>query len=138
MGLNMDKKIQLKKKNQKGKKEERIVKIDASGKTLGRLASQVAFIICGKNRPDFLPYSYQDIKVLINNLEKLKFSGKKIESKSYIHHSGYPGGLKSVKLAELFEKNPERVFRKAVYNMLPKNKLRSKMIKSLKLSRKDS
>lgn len=108
-------------------------KIDASGKILGRLASEVATILRGKNQPDFLPYKLSDNKVMVFNTSKIVVTGKKYEQKEYIRHSGYLGGIKSTKFKDLFEKSPNEVFKKAVYRMLPKNKLRDKMIKNLKL-----
>jgi len=108
-------------------------KIDASGKILGRLASQVAFLLQGKNQAGYLPYKLSDNRVIIFDTSKIVVTGKKFEEKEYIRHSGYLGGIKSIKFKDLFEKNPNEVLKKAVYRMLPKNKLRDKMIKNLKL-----
>ena len=108
-------------------------KIDASGKILGRLAIEVAIILRGKNQTDFLPYKLSNNKVMVSNTAKLVVTGKKLEDKEYIRHSGYLGGIKSIKLKDVFKKNPNDAFKKAVYRMLPKNKLRDKMIKNLKL-----
>jgi large subunit ribosomal protein L13 len=106
--------------------------IDARGKPLGRLASQIAILLRGKHKPDFLPYQDTGDLVIVKNVEKIKFTGKKIEKKKYYRHSGYLGGLKETSLKELFQKNPKEVLRKAVWGMLPKNKLRARMIKKLK------
>ena len=108
-------------------------KIDASGKVLGRLASEVAIILRGKNKADFSPHKLSDNKVIVYNLSKIILSGKKKENKVYYRHSGYLGGIKFSTFREMFARNPATPFRKAVYRMLPKNKLRDKMIKNLKL-----
>ncbi|PJE57727.1 MAG: 50S ribosomal protein L13 [Candidatus Portnoybacteria bacterium CG10_big_fil_rev_8_21_14_0_10_38_18] len=107
--------------------------IDASGKILGRLATEVAIFLRGKNQADFLPYKLSNNKVMVFNIAKLLVTGKKSENKEYIRHSGYLGGIKSIKFKDAFKNNPNDVFKKAVYRMLPKNKLRDKMIKNLKL-----
>jgi len=107
--------------------------IDASGRVLGRLASRVALILRGKNKPDFAPHKLSNNKVVVYNLEKIVLTGKKSQDKVYYRHSGYLGGIKSSSFKEIFAKNPTLPFKKAVYRMLPKNKLRDKMIKNLKL-----
>ncbi|PIS38729.1 MAG: 50S ribosomal protein L13 [Candidatus Nealsonbacteria bacterium CG08_land_8_20_14_0_20_43_11] len=107
------------------------ITIDAAGKTLGRLASEVAFLLRGKNRPDFVYYKDAGETVIIKNADKIRFSGKKLEQKKYYHHTGYLGHLKAKPLAVLLAEKPEEVLRRAVYGMLPKNKLREKMIKRL-------
>src|SRR4030042_3259388 len=106
--------------------------IDASGRTLGRLATEIANLLRGKNKPDFLPYKDTGDFVLIKNTDKIKFTGKKLEKKKYYRHSGYLGGLKETPLKKLFQQNPKEVLRKAVFGMLPKNKLRARIIKKLK------
>ena len=106
--------------------------IDATNKTLGRLASEIAVLLRGKNQTDFAHHKDMGDLVIVKNVDKLKFSGRKLEQKKYYHHSGYLGGLKEITLKKLFEKNPAEVLKKAVYGMLPKNKLRAKMIKRLK------
>lgn len=107
--------------------------IDASNKSLGRLATQIAILLRGKHKPDFLPYKDTGDFVIVKNVEKIKLTGKKLEKKKYYRHSGYLGGLKEITLKELFQKNPKEVLRKAVWGMLPKNKLRSRIIKKLKI-----
>ena len=114
-----------------------IYKIDAADKILGRLASQIAVILRGKNSPEFAPYKLSINKVIVFNTSKIVVTGKKYENKEYIRHSGYLGGIKITKFKDLFEKNPNEVFKKAVYRMLPKNKLRDKTIKNLKLYARD-
>jgi len=107
--------------------------IDASGKVLGRLASEIAILLRGKHKPNFVPYKDMGDFVVVKNVEKLKFTGKKLEQKKYYRHSGYIGGLKEIPLQRLFQTRPEEVLRKAVWGMLPKNKLRKKQIKRLKI-----
>ncbi len=106
--------------------------IDASGRTVGRVASEAASIIMGKNRADFVRNSAPKVSVSIVNAGKAKIMARKMLEKEYIRHSGYPGGQKSTSLSKLIEKfgYPE-VFRRAVYGMLPKNKMRNGMIKNL-------
>ncbi|MDO8436508.1 MAG: 50S ribosomal protein L13 [bacterium] len=113
--------------------ERNIRAIDATDKVLGRLATEIANFLRGKNRPDFAPNKDGGDIVVVKNVEKLKFTGRKMEQKKYYHHSGYLGGLKEMPLKKLFEKDPAEVLRKAVFGMLPKNKLRSEMIKRLKI-----
>jgi len=107
--------------------------IDASGKVLGRLAAEIAVRLRGKNKPDFSPHIDAGNVVIVINTSKIKITGKKAEQKKYYRHSGYAGGIKEITYKELFKKNPNQVLKKAVYGMLPKNKLRAKMIKRLKL-----
>ncbi len=109
--------------------------IDATGKVLGRLATEIAVLLRGKNKPDFAPYKDIGDFVVVNNVEKLKFTGKKIEQKKYYHHSGYLGSLKETPMKKLFKENPPEVLKIAVFGMLPKNKLRAKMIKRLKFAK---
>ena len=103
-------------------------KIDVKGKSLGRAASDAAAILRGKNRPDFAPYLAPKIKLKILNMGGLRI---KEEKKIYKRYSGYPSGLKEIKMKDILAKDGNEVFRKAVWGMLPKNKLRSKLIKNL-------
>jgi len=107
--------------------------IDATGKVLGRLASVIAIFLRGKHNPNFLPYKDMGDFVIVKNVGKLKVTGKKMESKIYFRHSEYLGGVKEIPLKKLFAEKPAEVLRKAVFGMLPKNKLRKKMIKRLKI-----
>jgi len=107
--------------------------IDATGKVLGRLASEIAVLLRGKHKPDFVPYKDMGDFVIVKNVEKLKITGKKLEEKKYFRHSGYLGGAKFIPLKKLFKEKPAEVLKKAVYGMLPKTKLRAKMIKRLKI-----
>lgn len=107
--------------------------IDADGRPLGRLAVEVARLLRGKHKPSFVPYKDEGDFVIIKNIKKIKITGKKLKDKIYYHHSNYPGGFKEIPMAKLFEKSPGEILRKAVLGMLPKNKLRPKMIKRLKV-----
>jgi len=112
--------------------ERKIHTIDATGKVLGRLATEVAVLLRGKDNPGFLLYKDAGDDVIIKNIEKIIISGKKMDQKKYYHHSGYPGGLKEVSMKKIFEKNPSEILKKAVLGMLPKNRLRPRQIKRLK------
>ncbi|MGB0881197.1 MAG: 50S ribosomal protein L13 [Polaribacter sp.] len=105
--------------------------VDADGQTLGRLASNVAKLIRGKHKPNFTPHVDCGDNVVIINAEKINLTGKKWTDKSYIRHTGYPGGQRSLTATELFEKDPTRLIEKAVKGMLPKNKLGSALYRNL-------
>jgi large subunit ribosomal protein L13 len=105
--------------------------INASDKTLGRLATGIAVILMGKHKSSFSPHKDEGDFVAIKNIKGLKVSGKKMKQKKYFHHTGYIGHLKKATMGEVFAKNPEEILRKAVLGMLPKNKLRAKRIKRL-------
>lgn len=107
--------------------------IDASQKSLGRLSTQIALLLRGKNNPNFVPYLDMGDEVIIKNIKEIKFTGKKMEQKKYFSHSEYLGSGKDTPLKKIFLKKPDWVLRKAVMGMLPKNKLRAKMIKRLKI-----
>jgi large subunit ribosomal protein L13 len=107
--------------------------VDASGQTLGRLASEVAQIIRGKHKPTFSPAADVGDYVIVVNAEKIHVTGRKLDQKMYYRHSGYPGGLKELTLGRMLEEHPARVIELAVKGMLPKNKLGRKMIKKLKV-----
>ncbi len=107
--------------------------IDANNQTLGRLASQVAAILKGKHKPTFTPHVDTGDHVIVINAEKVRLTGKKLQDKKYYRHSGYPGGIKEITAGELLKRHPERVIRKAVWGMLPHNRLGRKMIKKLKV-----
>lgn len=111
--------------------ERKTYTIDASEKMLGRLATEVVLLLRGKDKPDFEYREDRGNSVSIFNIDKIKVSGKKADQKIYYKHSGYHGGLKKTVYKNLFAKNPGEVLRKAVYNMLPKNRLRPQMIKRL-------
>ena len=107
--------------------------IDAEGKILGRLASDVAQRLRGKNNPGFVPYADTGDFVVVVNVEKIILTGKKMDQKIYYHHSGFIGGLKSITAKKLKEKRPEELLRQAVKGMLPKNSLGRKLNKKLKV-----
>lgn len=107
--------------------------IDASGKILGRLATQIAILLRGKHKPAFVPNKDIGDFVIVKNIDKIRLTGKKAESKIYYHHTGYLGGLKAVSFKKLFEKDPAEVLKRTVFGMLPKNKLSKKQIKRLKI-----
>ena len=107
------------------------VLVDAEGESLGRLASKVAKLIRGKYKPNFTPHVDCGDNVIVINAEKIKLTGKKWTDKSYIRHTGYPGGQRSLTAIELFEKDPIRLVEKAVKGMLPKNKLGRAIYKNL-------
>ena len=107
--------------------------IDASGRTLGRLASDICILLQGKNKADYAPHKDTGDIVFIKNVEKIKLTGKKIEKKKYHYHTSYPGGLKEVPVQRLIKKNPRKMLQLAVLGMLPKNKLRKRMIQRLKI-----
>jgi len=106
--------------------------IDATSKSLGRLATQIAVLLRGKQKSSFLPNQDLGDFVVVKNITKVKITGRKMEQKKYYRHSGYPGALKETSLKKLFERSPQEVLRKAVWGMLPKNKLRGEQIKRLK------
>jgi len=97
--------------------------IDAENEVLGRLASEVAFILRGKNKTNFTPHVDTGDNVIVINAEKVKLTGKKLTDKEYVRHTGYPGGQRFATPKEVLAKNPSDVIRKAVSGMLPKNKL---------------
>mgnify|MGYP002546888693 FL=1 len=105
--------------------------VDATGYTLGRLASEVAKILRGKNKPIFTPFIDTGDYVIITNADKIKVTGKKLEQKIYYRHSDYVGGMKETTLKEMLNKKPERVIELAVKGMLPKGPLGRQMIKKL-------
>ncbi|MFH1430039.1 MAG: 50S ribosomal protein L13 [Candidatus Uhrbacteria bacterium] len=109
--------------------------IDANGMTLGRIATKAATFLRGKHKATFAPHIDAGDFVQIVNLSGVRFTGRKLETKLYQHHTGWPGGLRSEQLKTRWERNPELVLRDAVYGMLPKNKLRESMIKRLSVKR---
>ena len=114
-------------------RERNWVVVDAAGQTLGRLATQIADTLRGKNKPEFTPHCDVGDFVIVVNAERIAVTGKKMEEKRYYRHSGYPGGLKSRTLAEMLERRPEEVIRKAVKGMLPRNRLGRAQLRKLKV-----
>ncbi|MEI8105315.1 MAG: 50S ribosomal protein L13 [Actinomycetes bacterium] len=107
--------------------------VDADGLTLGRLATQIADRLRGKNKPQFTPHIDTGDFVVVVNCEKIAVTGKKLEDKKYYRHSGYPGGLRVRSLREQLEHRPTEVLRKAVKGMLPRNRLGRAQITKLKI-----
>jgi len=118
------------------KKEEIVRKwyvVDAKNAVLGRVASQVAAVLKGKHKPIYTPHVDTGDFVVIINAEKVQLTGNKREEKTYYHHTGYPGGLKSITADKLLQKNPEEVLTIAIKGMLPKNPLGRQMVTKLKV-----
>ncbi len=109
----------------------KIHKIDASDQAVGRIASKIAVILRGKNKPDFQAHLDCGDIVEVSNISKLKFTGKKLEQKKYFSYSGYPGGLKEKKMADVYASDPGDVLKRAVREMLPPVKFRVDMLKRL-------
>ena len=107
--------------------------IDATDKVLGRLATEVAMILRGKNKPTFTPYMDTGDYVIIINAEKIRVTGKKAEQKTYFRHTGYPGGGRFTSYQQMMEKHPERILEHAIRGMMPKNRLGRAMYKKLKV-----
>ena len=117
---------------QKSNQAPKIIhKIDAQNQVLGRLATQIANLLRGKNKPSFRPYLVMGDKVIVYNANKIKVTGKKMTDKIYYHHTSYIGHLKSKTMKEIYLNNPGEILKRAVWGMLPKNKLRSHWIKNL-------
>jgi len=107
--------------------------VDANGKTLGRIASQVARILRGKHKPQFTPNSDMGDFVIVVNAEKVKITGKRLEQKEYFHYTGYPGGAIFQQFKDVIKNHPERVIEHAVKGMIPHTKLGRQIIKKLKV-----
>jgi large subunit ribosomal protein L13 len=107
--------------------------VDAEGKTLGRLATQIADRLRGKGKPQYTPHVDTGDLVVVVNAEKITVTGKKLDDKIYYRHTGYPGGLKERTLREQLERRPTEVLRKAVKGMLPRNKLGRQQLTKLKI-----
>jgi large subunit ribosomal protein L13 len=114
-------------------RERNWVVVDATGKTLGRLATQLADALRGKRKPEYTPHCDVGDFVIVVNAEKVAVTGKKREDKMYYRHSGYPGGLKSRSLEEMLERRPTEVIRLAVKGMLPRNRLARQQLTKLKI-----
>jgi len=112
--------------------------VNAEGKTLGRLASEIAKVLRGKHKPIYSPHLDCGDYVIVINADKVRVTGRKLDQKMYYRHSGYPGGLKSISLRNQLQKHPERVLEAAVRGMLPKNRLGRKMMRKLKVYAGDS
>lgn len=128
MKMNMEKQL-----TKQQPQEEKEYIIDAAGKILGRVASEVALILQDKKSPSYNPRLIGNVRVVVKNAKKVKISGNKAKQKIYYHHTGYIGHLRARTFEQLFAQSPERVIWKAVYNMLPKNRLRKARMKKLKI-----
>ena len=113
--------------------EKKWLLVDATDISLGRLATSVASLIRGKNKPYFTPHVDCGDNVIVKNAEKIKLTGNKLKQKLYIRHTGYPGGQKSLTAEQILSKNPSKLIEKAVRGMLPKNKLGSTIFKNLRV-----
>lgn len=115
----------------KGQVEREWLLVDAEGQNLGRLATKIAQLLIGKHRPDYTPGVLMGANVVVINAEKVDVYPTRLDSKVYYHHTGYPGGIKDITLRRQLEKFPERVIEKAVWGMIPKNKLGRRIYKNL-------
>jgi len=111
--------------------------IDATNQVLGRVATKAATILTGKHTPRYAPFLLSGDHVIIINADKIKLTGEKLDKKVYRWHPLYPGGLREVAARKVFETKPEKMIREAVLGMLPKNKLRKRMVKRLKIYHAD-
>jgi len=107
--------------------------IDATDVSLGRLAVKISILLRGKDKPEFMPNQDGGDFVQVKNIKKVRITGNKLKQKIYYHHTGYIGSLKEIPMGVVFAKNPGEVLKKTVLGMLPKNKLRAKQIKRLKV-----
>jgi large subunit ribosomal protein L13 len=114
--------------------ERKTHSLNASGQTVGRLATQIATLLRGKHKPEFVPHLDLGDIVYVKNVNQLKFTGKKLDQKNYHRFTGYLGNLKTEKMSDLFTKNPAEVLKRAVKQMLPNTKLRNDMLKRLIIS----
>ena len=114
-------------------REREWIVVDAAGKTLGRLATQLADVLRGKRKPEYTPHCDVGDFVIVVNAEKIAVTGKKRSDKLYHRHSGYPGGLRTRTLNDMLERQPEEVIRKAVKGMLPRNRLARAQLRKLKV-----
>ena len=107
--------------------------VDADSKTLGRLSTQIAKRLRGKHKPEFTPHVDTGDYIVVINADKIHVTGKKETDKIYYHHTGFPGGIKSISLGKMRERSPEKILEKAVKGMMPKNKLGRAMLLKLKV-----
>jgi large subunit ribosomal protein L13 len=112
--------------------KRQVHRVDATGRSVGRVATEIAILLMGKNKPNYSPQTDCGDLVEAENVDKLIWTGNKLDNKKYYRHSDYPHGLKTKKVAEVFAQNPSQILERAVYNMLPKNHLRPKMMKRIK------
>ena len=113
--------------------ERRWFVVDADGKTLGRLASQIAHVLRGKHKPTYSPHMDLGDHIVVINAEKIHVTGRKAEQKVYYRHTGYPGGLRTTTYEDMLDKHPERILRNAIKGMMPNNALGRNMYKKLRV-----
>jgi large subunit ribosomal protein L13 len=113
--------------------ERRWYIVDANGKTLGRLATQIAHVLRGKHKPAYTPHLDMGDHIVVINADKIRVTGRKAEQKVYYRHTGYPGGIRKTTYEHMLEKHPERILRKAVKGMMPNNVLGRRMFKKLRI-----
>ena len=111
--------------------ERKLHKINATDQSIGRLSTRIATLLRGKNKPEYIPHIDGGDIVEVSNIDKAKFTGKKLEQKEYYSYSGYPGGLKTKKISEIKERNAGEILVRSVKQMLPATKLRNNMLKRL-------
>lgn len=107
--------------------------VDARDRVLGRVATQVATLLTGKHKPGYAPFMVTGDQVIVINAKDVRLTGQKLEQKTYFRHTGYPGGLRQVPVRKMLETRPERVMEEAVLGMLPKNKLRKRLARRLRI-----
>ncbi len=107
--------------------------IDAKDRILGRMATEIAVKLRGKNKPEFAPHMDMGDFVIVVNADKIRFTGNKLNQKKYFRHTGYPGGIREISLEKLMQKKPEEVIMRSVRGMLPKNKIGRELLKKLKV-----
>lgn len=108
-----------------------IYRVNAKGKAIGRVASEIAIIVQGKLLPTYSPEKIPNVVIVVNHAKEMIVTGKKMKNKKYFHYTGYPGGIKMKKFEEFFKVSPEKLLLKVTTHMLPKNKLRTKMLKKI-------
>ena len=114
-------------------RDDRWYVIDATDQALGRLASRVARLLAGKHKPGYAPFLITGDHVIVLNADKVRLTGQKLDQKIYYRHTGYPGGLRGVSARSMYEHRPEKMIHEAVLGMLPKNKLRKRMARRLRV-----
>ena len=116
-----------------GEIERRWYLVDAEGRTLGRVATRIAHVLRGKHKPAYTPHQDLGDHIVVINADKIRVTGNKAEKKVYYRHTGYPGGIRTTTYAQMMEKHPERILRKAVKGMLPNTPLGRRMFRKLRV-----
>lgn len=115
----------------KAQPTKEVIHIDAAGQILGRLATKIALLLRGKDKSSFVPNKIPERVIYVEHANAINVTGRKIQQKMYHRHSMYPGGLKSISFEQMMERDPQRILEWAVYGMLPKNRLRARMMQNL-------